>query len=85
MEAKHHGHLVLDYMRSRKVMPGDQVSIDAVVEYGFDHGAELNELEDALIRASANGWILAADHYLQLTKSGYALLHPANDNFSAPG
>jgi hypothetical protein len=85
VETKQHDQLVLDFMRLRQVRPGDNVPIDAVVEYSFVCGAELNELEDALIRASANGWILAADHHLQLTWSGYALLRPANDNFQVTG
>lgn len=59
---------------------GDHVSVDDQAEYEFGKGVGLDELENAIIHASSNGWIHTADHQVYLTVGGYKLLNPANDN-----
>jgi hypothetical protein len=60
------------------------VPIDGLVEYGRAYGLTSEDIESALVGASANGWIIATDHHVHLTKIGYFLLNPANDNAEAP-
>jgi hypothetical protein len=77
-------HFVLKYMQLLNLKVGNSVLVDAVVKFGMTHGLELNDIENQLIHASAKGWILNTDHHIHLTKSGHALLNPANDNREPP-
>lgn len=71
-------------MRLLEMETGDSIAIDALADQSFERGIGLDELENALIHASANGWILAADKRVHLTGNGYKLLNPANDNSRSP-
>jgi hypothetical protein len=75
-----HGHLVLDCARLLNMKAGELIRLDKFMNCAVEHGAQMHEMEDALIHASANGWVLAIGHHLHLTESGYRLLYPANDN-----
>ena len=59
---------------------GDHVGVDDLAEYAFGKGVGLDELENAIYHASANGWIHTTDDHVYLTPDGYRLLNPANDN-----
>jgi hypothetical protein len=83
MQTNQQGHLVLEYMRLCNVDHAESVPVEAVVDYGIDKGYGLEDVETALIQASMNGWVVAIDDQIHLTKSGYAVMNPANDN-SAP-
>lgn len=80
METNQHGHLVLECMQRLDMEVGDRVSVDDLAEYAFSKGVGLDELENAIIHASSNGWIRVADDQVYLTADGYKLLNPANDN-----
>lgn len=80
-----HGHLVLDCARLLNMKAGELIRLDKFMNCAVEHGAQMEEMEDALIHASANGWVLAVGHHLHLTESGYRLLYPANDNLQGSG
>lgn len=73
-------HPVLRFMAKAGMYIGDGVPIDAIVDYGITMGLSLEEIEAALIQANSQGWITAVEKNVHLTRSGYVLLHPANDN-----
>jgi hypothetical protein len=80
VETNQHGHLVLECMQLLDMEAGDRVSVDDLAEYAFGKGVGLDELENAIIHASSNGWIHTTDDQVYLTAGGYKLLNPANDN-----
>jgi hypothetical protein len=80
VETNKHGHLVLECMQLLDMEAGDRVSVDDLAEYAFGKGVGLDELENAIIHASLNGWIHTTDDQVYLTAGGYKLLNPANDN-----
>lgn len=84
MEFPQHGHLLLDFLRPFGLPMGGVIPLHEVFQRGLDRGIAQDEIEEALIRASANGWIMAAGDYLRLTKSGFQILNPANDNSPMP-
>lgn len=80
METRQHGHLILQYFSVFNLDVGDSVKLDAITDYGIDLGIGLDEMENSLIHASSMGWIISADGNVHLTKSGFRLINPANDN-----
>lgn len=80
VETNQHGHLVLECMQRLDMEAGDRISVDDLAEYAFGKGVGLDELENAIIHASSNGWIHTTDDQVYLTAGGYKLLNPANDN-----
>ena len=84
LSAKPHNHPVLKFMAKAGMRQGESVSVEALIDYGTDLGFELEHMEQALIQASAKGWIFPSDQQIHLTALGYLLLYPANDNVSTP-
>ena len=80
VETNQHGHLVLECMQLLDMEAGDRISVDDLAEYAFGKGVGLDDLENAILHASANGWIHTTDDQVYLTAGGYKLLNPANDN-----
>jgi septum formation inhibitor-activating ATPase MinD len=61
VETNQHGHLVLECMQLLDMEAGDHVSVDDLAEYAFGKGVGLDELENAILHASSNGWIHTAN------------------------
>lgn len=80
LQTDQHGHLILDFMRLFDMAPGESIALDVLVDYGFDQDISLNDMENALVHASTNGWISSAGDHVMLTKSGHRVAYPANDN-----
>lgn len=72
--------LILEYISEHASRFGDGVPIDAIVGYGIDRGFSLDEMEGAMIHASALGWIVLVDHHVHLTRVADIVMRPANDN-----
>jgi hypothetical protein len=73
-------HLILEYISEHGSLSGEGVPIDAIMEYGIDRGLSLDEMEGAMIHASALGWIVLVDHHVHLTRVADIVMSPANDN-----
>jgi hypothetical protein len=84
LQPDRHDQLILEFMCRLEAELGGSVPIDTIVEYAIDQGVGFNDIEGALVHASANGWIQASDHHIHLTKTGHRLLNPANDNQLPP-
>jgi len=67
-------------MAAASINVGDGAPVDQFVHYGIRNGFSLEEVEVGLMEAGSKGWIVAADHHVILTRIGYLVLHPANDN-----
>lgn len=80
METNHHGHHVLEYMQAMGFKVGDHTHTNAILQYAEGKGIGLEEIVDAILYASTNGWIMIAGDRIHLTHGGFALLNPANDN-----
>jgi hypothetical protein len=74
------GRVILEYFRLLNMKVGDSVPVDDLAEYAIDHGVGLDEIEEAIVHASANGWIDVVDEHLRLTIGGHRVMTPANDN-----
>ena len=74
------GRVILEYFRRLNMKVGDSVPVDDLAEYAIDEGIELDEIEDAIVHASSNGWIDVVDEHLCLTIGGHRFMTPANDN-----
>jgi hypothetical protein len=84
LKQNEYGYLVIEYLRLLNLEIGNSVPIDGLMEYGRACGLSSADIESALFTASANGWVIATDHQVHLTKIGYFLLNPANDNVEHP-
>jgi len=80
LSGKPHAHPVLRFMAKAGMRAGDSVSVEALMYYGTELGFETDHIEQALVQASAKGWIFPSDNQIHLTALGYLLLYPANDN-----
>jgi len=74
------GNLVLRYLRLCNLEQGESVPVGAILDFGDAEGYDAFEIQDALVRAGSMGWIVAIDLQIHLTRYGYMVLHPANDN-----
>lgn len=72
--------IVLRFMADAGMRTGDGAPVDAIVNYGFDRGFGLDEMEAILITSVNCGWISVTGNNIHLTRLGYLLISPANDN-----
>jgi hypothetical protein len=79
------GNLVLRYLRLCNLDQGDSVPIGAILDFGEAEGYDSFEIQDHLVRAGSMGWIVAIDLQIHLTKYGYTISYPANDNADRDG
>jgi hypothetical protein len=84
LKQNEYGYLVIEYLRLLNLEIGNSVPIDGLMQYGMAYGLTSEDIESALVGASANGWIMATDRHVHITGIGYSLLHPANDNVEPP-
>lgn len=80
MDTSQTGHFILELMQSLGAKIGEDVHIDELVNRAIEGGASLDQIEDSMVHASANGWIMIVGEAVQLTVAGGRLLSPANDN-----
>lgn len=80
MDITQNGLFILKLLHSFRLDVGDSITIDSLLNLAIDAGASLNQIENSLIHASSNGWIIIADGLVHLTPAGVRLLSPANDN-----
>lgn len=80
MEFPQHGHMLMALLRPFNLEIASELALETVFDSGLALGLSRDEIEDALIGASANGWVIAVGTALRLTRSGHSLLYPANDN-----
>jgi len=73
-------HIVLRYMAERGALEGEPAPVDAIVDYGYAKGYHIEEMKGAFVLADAKGWIGVAGRHVYLTRIGYIVPHPANDN-----
>jgi len=75
-----HGQLILQLLRPLGLKVGGVLPLEELFRYADQNGIAADALEAALIDASAQGWVMAWDNKLAISKSGYQLLYPANNN-----
>lgn len=75
-----HGQLILQLLRPLGLAVGDALPLNELFQYAELNGTNAEDLEAALVAASAEGWVIAVGDTLALTQAGYTLLNPANDN-----
>lgn len=82
VQVEPYGHLILKLLRPIGLKVGGVLQLEELFRYAAENGVSADALETALIDASAQGWVMAWDNKLALSKTGYQLMYPANDNQS---
>jgi hypothetical protein len=77
-----YGQLLLEVLRPFALRIAETLPLSLIFQRAHIKGVSGDDLENALIDATAQGWVSAIGDNLALTTSGHRLVYPANDNGS---